>query len=307
MPAEAGETRHQIYVEECGNPNGIPVLFVHGGPGSGCNTNHRRFFNPSLYRIVLFDQRGCGRSKPYGCIDANTTQHLVQDIEYIRKQLNISDWILFGGSWGATLSLVYAKTYSHRVKALVLRGVFLARKEDILWVYGDQGAAKYFPEQWSALISSLGISKSQKPLSGFWNALFDNDSNRSIKHKKALCQWESCLVKLDSQLTEFDEHKLAQDLSKVIQLYYCINGCFLEGMPILESLGVLKQIPTYIVHGQYDMVCPPEQAWLLHQAMPHSVLNLVARSGHVADEPNILNSLIFLMDQLVESKFCADS
>nr|WP_194437833.1 prolyl aminopeptidase [Vibrio fluminensis] len=299
MPVGDGETRHQIYVEECGNPDGVPVLFVHGGPGSGCNVNHRRYFNPSLYRIILFDQRGCGRSKPYGCTDSNTTQHLVRDIEYIRKKLNISKWILFGGSWGATLSLAYARNYSDRVKALVLRGVFLARQEDILWVYGDQGAAKYFPEQWNKLMSSLATQKSQQPLLGLWQALVNNDPNQAAKVKRALCQWESCLVKLDSQPTEFDEHKLAQDLSKVIQLYYCINGCFLRDDPIIDSLDALKNLPIYIVHGQYDMVCPPEQSYFLHRTLPKSHMKMIPQSGHVADEPLILNYLVKIMDEIV--------
>lgn len=299
MDAAAGEQRHQIYIEQCGNPNGIPVVFLHGGPGSGCRPSHRRLFDPRKYRIILFDQRGCGRSTPYGCIKDNTSAHLVADMEQIRQQLKINKWILFGGSWGATLALLYARQYASRVAGLVLRGVFLGRKQDIDWVYGHSGAAKLFPQQWSELIRLLSSDEQVAPLENIYRHLQGQDAVVKLRLKIALEQWERQLVTLTPPSGQgiVDPEKLITDQSKLIQLHYCVHDCFIE-QPILSQPLSLTDVPCHILHGRYDMVCPLEQGWALSQRNRTFELDIIPLSGHVASEPLIQDALITLMDQL---------
>ncbi|OLQ86309.1 prolyl aminopeptidase [Vibrio panuliri] len=300
MPTSEGEVCHTIYVEESGNPNGVPVLFVHGGPGSGCSSNQRRFFNPLHYRIILFDQRGCGRSKPHGCIESNTTQHLIGDMDHIRQRLSIKQWIVFGGSWGATLSLAYAKVFPTAVIALILRGLFLARQQDIEWVYGNKGVAKFYPQAWAQLISCLDETEREDPLSSLWQKLNHPNLNVVVDTKLALERWECSLVKSDSSLDlKADCQQLRHNHAKRIQLYYCINHCFLDEMPLLQGLNVVKNVLTFVVHGENDMVCPSVQSWLFKQAVPQAHFTLVPLSGHLADEPLVLDHLISIMDSLV--------
>lgn len=299
MDAAAGEQRHQIYIEQCGNPNGIPVVFLHGGPGSGCRPSHRRLFDPRKYRIILFDQRGCGRSTPYGCIKDNTSAYLVADMEQIRQQLKINKWILFGGSWGATLALLYARQYASRVAGLVLRGVFLGRKQDIDWFYDHSGAARFFPLQWRQLMQLLSKEEQAAPLESIYRHLNGQDPVLKLKLKIALESWERQLVTLSpsSSKAGFDPELLAMDDSKLIQLHYCVHQCFIE-QPILSQPLPLNDVPCHILHGRYDMVCPIEQGWTLYQHNRTFELDIIPLSGHVASEPLMQDALITLMDQL---------
>lgn len=304
MRANEGETVHQIYVEECGNPNGIPIVFLHGGPGSGCRPSHRCLFDPHSYRIILFDQRGCGRSQPYGCLENNRTEYLINDLEQIRETLVIKQWIVFGGSWGATLALTYAQQYSKRVTALALRGVFLGRKSDVDWVYDHGGAAKIFPEAWQNLMSTLTPCERETPLRSFYTILLDSDTQRSGEVREALNQWERHLVRLASpahielKATTNRRDGDAKDAAKIIQLHYSLNECFISHRPILANMKMINTIPTFVIHGRYDMVCPLEQAWQLYQKNQNIELDVMPLSGHVAEEPEILEAILNLTDRL---------
>lgn len=297
MKAAKGEQCHQVYVEQCGNPQGMAVVFLHGGPGSGCQPSHRRMFDPDKYRIILFDQRGCGRSKPYGCIEDNTTAHLVADMEQIRQHLKIDRWIVFGGSWGATLGLVYAQQYASRIAGLVLRGVFLGRRQDIDWVYGHFGAAKLYPKQWAQLMSLLNQQEQVAPLESLYRHLTGHDAALQLKLKQYLTEWESQLVSLQARSPSQPVASVqrAADHSKLIQLHYCVHDCFIQ-QPILSRPLALHDVACHVIHGRYDMVCPLEQGWQLCQRNPTMELDIIPLSGHVASEPLIQDALINLMD-----------
>lgn len=293
LNAEKNKHDHYIYVEQCGNPSGIPVLFLHGGPGSGCKPSHRRYFDPKVYHIILFDQRGCGRSYPYGSLVDNTTAHLIKDIELIRQHLSINEWLIFGGSWGSTLGLNYAHYYPKNVSGLILRGVFLARQEDIDWVYTEKGAAKLFPNIWENLVQNLPVSKKAQPLNEIYQQLNSGDTNlvKDIFHK--LQHWETSLINWKSYIEMPNDSSAEFDcVPMIIQLYYSINKCFLEKTPILRLLANIQHIPTTIIHGRFDMVCPIEQAWVLKRELPEANLSIIEMAGHVANEPAIIDALI---------------
>ena len=284
---------HQLYVEQCGNPDGIPVVFLHGGPGSGCRPSHRCFFDPSLYHIILFDQRGCGRSRPKGLLANNTTAHLIEDIELIRQHLAIEKWLVFGGSWGTTLALTYAQHFADNVTGLILRGIFLARQQDIDWFYREKGAAKAYPEAWHYLVEHLPISQQAQPISTIYQQLSSDDSQLSNAMLKRIQFWEASLVYWQKRLT-LDDISTTEDekIAAIIQLYYSINQCFIEDNPILEHIDSIRHIPTKIIHGRHDMVCSVEQAWLLKQSWPEAELLIIEMAGHVASEPKIIDALI---------------
>jgi len=291
---------HELYVEQCGNPQGIPVVFLHGGPGSGCKEEHRCYFDPEVYHIILFDQRGCGRSKPLGKLLANSTIDLVNDIELIREKLHITRWLVFGGSWGATLGLLYSQSHNDRVLGLILRGVFLARNEDIDWVYGDKGAARIFPDAWSKLIEDLPLTNQTKLLSIIYQQLTSTDDEQSTRMFNKLQQWESTIVAVrqdNVKNTTANEKENSfvseeQKAASIIQLYYSLNLCFIDKTPILENTNAIQNIQTTIIHGRYDTVCPVEQSWLLSEKMPESELNIIPLAGHAANEPAIVDALI---------------
>ncbi len=289
-------TEHQIYVEQCGNPLGIPVIFLHGGPGSGCRPSHRCFFDPKRYHIILFDQRGCGRSRPLGELADNTTADLIHDMEVIRKHIGIKEWLVFGGSWGATLALAYAHHFTERVSGLILRGVFLARQQDIDWVYSENGAAKIFPEAWHNLIKDLPVSEQVKPLAAIYQQLTNDDLQQSNIMFTKLQHWEASLVYWQKAIN-IDEttQKASQANDKtpsIIQLYYSLNQCFIAKEPLLENIDNIRHIPTSIIQGRNDMVCPVEQAWQLKQHWPEVDLSIIGMAGHVANEPKIIDALV---------------
>lgn len=284
---------HELYIEECGNPDGLAVAFIHGGPGAGCENWHRQFFDPEVYRIVLFDQRGSGRSTPHASLDKNTTQHLVADMEQIRQHLGIDRWILFGGSWGSTLSLVYAQTHPGRVLGLILRGIFLCRPREIRWFY-QEGANRIFPDYWESFIEHIPEDERNDLLHAHYRRLIGEDEVARMASAKAWSIWEgrtSNLHPKKSVVDFFGSAHTALSLAR-IEAHYFVNHTFLESDQILKNAHTLQDIPGIIVHGRYDIVCPIESAWDLHKAWPQSILEIIPDAGHSASEPGIIDALV---------------
>ncbi|QBG37553.1 prolyl aminopeptidase [Litorilituus sediminis] len=288
------DQQHEIYVEECGNPNGQAILFIHGGPGGGCSTNDRRFFDPEKYRIVLFDQRGCGRSLPHGCLENNETKLLVEDIEKIRTKLNIDTWHVFGGSWGSTLSLVYAQTHPSRVEGLILRGIFLGRPEDTNWAFSGGGATRIFPDFWQEYLNELPEGTGQANVKAAYDIMTGDDKALALKVAKAWSIWEiRCCTLIPNQ--DFVDAATGDEAAWTLarhEAHFMINDCFLSDNQILANCDKIKDIPTTIVHGRYDIVCPFDNAFLLHKALPNSKLIVSEASGHASIEPNTKHHLI---------------
>ncbi len=285
--------RHTLYVEECGTPGGIPVLFVHGGPGAGCSPKHRCFFDPLVYHIVLFDQRGCGRSTPHADLTANNTDALVEDIEIIRNKLGIDKWVLFGGSWGSTLSLIYAERYPERVLALILRGIFLCRQQDLRWFYQD-GASHVFADYWQQFVAPIVPADRGDMVRAYYKLLTGANELARMGAAKAWSGWEAqcATLKPDAQLYEqFTDPRNALALAR-IEAHYFVNDAFLRPNQIIEDAHKLKGIPGVIVHGRYDMVCPFDNAFALHEAWPESDLQMIRDAGHSAMEPGITDALV---------------
>lgn len=284
---------HQLYIEECGNPDGLPVVFVHGGPGAGCEPYHRRFFDPNVYRIVLFDQRGCGRSTPHAELTGNTTQALVADMEVIRQHLKIDKWVVFGGSWGSTLGLVYAQTHPEAVLGLVLRGIFLCSRREIHWFYQD-GASRIFPDYWEDFLRPIPEAERGNLVEAYYKRLVGDDEVARMAAAKAWSLWEGRAATLQlskSVVDHFARPSTALSLAR-IECHYFMHDSFLEADQILSNAHRLADIPAIIVHGRYDIVCPAENAWALHRAWPQATLNLIAEAGHSASEPGITDALI---------------
>lgn len=290
---------HTIHVEECGNPDGVPVLFVHGGPGGGSDARSRRFFDPDFWRIVLFDQRGCGRSTPFAETAANTTWHLVADMEAIRSKLGIERWALFGGSWGSTLALAYAEKHPERVTGLVLRGIFLARESEFDWFY-YHGAPQIYPEHYPDFLAPVPASKRDDLIGAYEAMLHHPDGEVRERAAKAWSLWEaraSMLVPDEEMIRKFSEPEKAVPIAR-LEVHYFINRCFLEHDQLLRDIGRIRHLPGSIVQGRYDMVCPPEAAWALHKAWPEAEFEWVADAGHSAIEPGITAALVRATDRL---------
>jgi len=290
LPVSGG---HDLYIEESGNPDGIPVVFLHGGPGAGCESYHRQFFDPAAYRIVLFDQRGCGRSQPHAELCNNTTAALLEDIETIRETLGIAKWLVFGGSWGSTLALVYAETFPGRISGLILRGIFLCRKRDIHWFYQD-GASALLPDYWEDYVSLIDADERGDMVTAYYHRLTGADELARMAAAKAWSVWEgraSTLVPRTTVIDHFANPLTALSLAR-IECHYFMNDCYLEDNQILQQADRLHDIPGVIVHGRYDTVCPLEQAWLLREAWPQASLEIIADAGHSATEPGIVDALL---------------
>lgn len=284
---------HNIYVEESGNPDGQPILFLHGGPGGGCGAKQRRFFDPKYYRIILFDQRGCGKSTPLGETKENTTKDLISDIETIRKHLNIKKWILFGGSWGSSLALAYGVRYPEYLIGLILRGVFLSREKELDWFLKD--VDQFFPEHYELLLNHKDNINKDNLLEEYTRLVFGNNFNIAKKASVAWNKFEGSVLKLlpTSDLSDNKEINYEFELARAkVQLHYINNLCFIDGEKILNKVEVLKNIPVEIIQGRYDMVCPPKTAYDLKQRLPHSQLVIIADAGHSASEDGTLSSLI---------------
>jgi len=284
---------HNIYVEESGNPDGQPILFLHGGPGGGCGAKQRRFFDPKYYRIILFDQRGCGKSTPLGETKENTTKDLISDIETIRKHLNIKKWILFGGSWGSSLALAYGVRYPEYLIGLILRGVFLSREKELDWFLKD--VDQFFPEHYELLLNHKDNINKDNLLEEYTRLVFGNNFNIAKKASVAWNKFEGSVLKLlpTSDISDNKEINYEFELARAkVQLHYINNLCFIDGEKILNKVEVLENIPVEIVQGRYDMVCPPKTAYDLKQRLPHSQLVIIADAGHSASEDGTLSSLI---------------
>lgn len=284
---------HQLYVEESGITDGLPVIFLHGGPGSGSSPYHRRFFDPDRYRIVVFDQRGCGRSSPHAGLSHNTTRDLVNDIEKIRQELQIGQWLVFGGSWGSSLALAYAQQYPERVLGLILRGIFLCRNRDIQWFY-QAGASEILPEAWERFIRPIPEPERTDMVSAYYKRLTGDDEAQRMSAAKAWSIWEGTAATLRQDATtvaRFSDPKTALALAR-IENYYFVNHCFFEENQLLAGAGALRDIPGVIVHGRYDVVCPVSQAWALHNVWRRAELNIIEDAGHAATEPGIRRALV---------------
>jgi len=289
---------HQMYWEESGARHGVPMLFLHGGPGAGAAPNHRRFFDPAYYRIVIFDQRGAGRSTPLGALEDNTTAHLIGDIEALRHHLGIERWMIFGGSWGSTLALAYAQAHPHHCLALILRGVFLARPSEIDWFLNGMG--RFFPEHWQALAQHLPAEERGDLLTHYNRRLVDPDPAIHMPAARAWSRYEgSCSTLLASAetVTDFERDDMALGLAR-IEAHYFVNNSFLRPGELLDNIGRIRDIPGFIVQGRYDMVCPPITAALLADAWPIAELEICPESGHSSMEPRIRSALIAVTNRL---------
>lgn len=290
---------HEIYFEESGNPKGKPAVFFHGGPGGGTDPKHRQFFDPARYRIVLFDQRGCGKSTPHASLEDNTTWTLVEDAERLRQHLKISKWQVFGGSWGSTLALAYAEKYPEAVSELVLRGIFLLRRKEIEWFY-QGGANELFPDTWENYLKPIPPSERSDLLSAYHKRLTSPDRSVQREAARAWSIWEASTSKLfpDAEFIEgFGEEEFALAFARIECHYFMNRGFFPTDNYLIENVGKLRHIPSVIVQGRYDVVCPMDSAWALHRAWPEAEFTLVPDAGHSAFEPGIAKALIAATDK----------
>ena len=292
--------RHSVYFEESGNPNGKPVVFLHGGPGGGTDAKMRQYFDPAVYRVVLFDQRGCGKSTPHASLEDNTTWHLVADIEKLRAHLGLERWQVFGGSWGSTLALAYAVSHPERVTELVLRGIFLLRRQEIAWFY-QRGASAAFPDYWEDYLAPIPEAERGDLMTAYYKRLTSDDAAVRAEAARAWSVWEGRTSKLfpDPSFVE----RFAGDAFSLafarIEAHYFVNQGFLpyDGWLLDQAEAKLGAIPTVIVQGRYDLVCPMESAWALKKRMPHAELVVVADAGHSATEPGIAKALVAATDR----------
>lgn len=291
--------RHTLYIEESGNPNGLPLLFLHGGPGGGFAPVHRRLFDPQKFHAVLFDQRGAGKSTPHADLEENTTWDLVADIEKIRKQLGIQQWLVFGGSWGSTLALAYAQAHPASVSGLILRGIFLCRPEEITWFY-QRGCDWVYPDFWEEFVAPVPQAERHDMVAAYYRLLTHSDPAIRVRAAQAWSRWEGATCKLipnQQVIAVFEEEEKALAMAR-IECHYFVNHCFFtEPNQLLKQAHRIQHIPTWIVHGRYDVVCPVKNAWELYQVLPQSKLCIVPDAGHAFDEPGILKALLQALEE----------
>ena len=289
---------HVIYVEQCGNPNGLPVVVFHGGPGGGCSPMMRRYFDPSVYRIILFDQRGCGRSRPHASVVNNTTWHLVSDIELIRQTLDIKHWIVFGGSWGATLALVYAQAHPHSVTQLVLRGVFLSTRRELNWFY-QGGVSAFWPELWEQFVGLIPDNERDNIIAAYHRRLFSGDRTVEVQYARAWASWENALASIDNEgPAGSGPAEYARAFAR-LENHYFVNDCFLnEHQQILQNMDKIAHIPGVIVQGRYDMICPPVSAYNLSRQWPASEISMISKAGHALSERGVSSQLVQTMNKI---------
>ena len=290
---------HELYFEESGNPKGKPVVFVHGGPGGGTEAKHRRYFDPRKYRIILFDQRGCGKSTPHASIVDNTTWDLVDDMEILRKEMKVEKWQVFGGSWGSTLAIAYAETFPERVSELVLRGIFLLRQKEIDWFY-QSGASAIFPDAWEPYLNAIPEKERHDMVSAYYKRLTSSDKNIQLQAAKAWSIWEGSTSQLFPEadfISHYGDSEFAIAFARV-ECHYFINKGFMKtDGQLLNDVGKIRHIPGVIVQGRYDVVCPLDSAWALHRAWPEAELIIVPDAGHSAFESGISKALIAATDK----------
>jgi proline iminopeptidase len=293
---------HELYAEESGNPQGIPVLFVHGGPGGGSQPDHRRFFDPSWYRIVLFDQRGCGHSSPCIKPEDNTTSHLIEDIETLRNYLSINEWVLFGTSWGSALSVLYAQAYPSKVKSLILCGITLCRDKELNWLYQEGGASRVFPEAWADFIAHIPENEHHNLLKAYYDRLHGSDELARMGAAKAWAQWHAICGSLQPnphRVSELMQPHLAISLAKT-QTHYFMNKAFLKPNQLLNEVDKLNNLTSIIIHGRYDVLCPVDNAYALHRVWPGSELQIVRDAGHTSSDPGNVNALVTATNQIAQ-------
>ena len=302
-PYNSGHLRvsqlHEIYYEECGNRQGKPALFIHGGPGAGAGKDSRRFFDPKRYRIVLFDQRGCGRSRPHASLEENTTWHLVEDIEKLREHLGIERWLVFGGSWGSTLALAYAQSQPKRVTELVLRGIFMLRKAELLWFY-QEGASALFPDRWEHYIQLIPTAERNDLIGAFHRRLTSGDRATQLAAARAWSVWEAATSYLfvnEDNVRRWSDEEFALAVARIECHYFVHGGFFHAEDQLLIRIGTIRHIPAVIVQGRYDVVCPMMSAWDLHKAWPEADFRIVPDAGHSAFEKGIVHELITATDR----------
>ena len=290
---------HTLYYEQSGNPEGKPVVFLHGGPGGGSDPKQRRFFDPTKYRVVLFDQRGCGKSTPHACLEANTTWDLVADIERLREHLGIDRWQVFGGSWGSTLALAYAQTHPQRCTEIILRGIFMLRAKELSWFY-QEGTSRLFPDAWEKYLEPIPEAERGDLIQAYHKRLTSEDATVRQEAARAWSVWEgsTSFLYVDPKHVE---HTAEDDFSLAfarIECHYFVNGGFLDHPDqLLRNIDRIREIPAVIVQGRYDVVCPAESAWELHRAWPEAELQIVPDSGHSAFEPGITDQLVRATDR----------
>jgi len=285
---------HELYYEECGNPQGKPVVFLHGGPGAGINAAARRFFDPKTYRVILFDQRGAGKSRPHASTDDNTTWKLVEDIETLRVFMGVERWQVFGGSWGSTLALAYAQKHPERVSELVLRGIFLLRHQEIQWFY-QQGASSVFPDHWENFLAPVPEAQREDMVASYARLLSSPDREERLHAARAWSLWEgvtSNLEMADAGVTQFAADDFALALARIEVHYFVNNGFFDDPDQLLRDIDIIRHIPTVIVQGRYDLVCPMVSAWDLHNVWPEAGFFVVPDAGHSSFEPGIIHELV---------------
>jgi proline iminopeptidase len=294
---------HTLYYEQCGNPEGRPVVFLHGGPGGGIISDYRRFFDPAAYRIVLFDQRGSGRSTPHAELEENTTWNLVEDIETLRAHLRIEDWHVFGGSWGSTLALAYAQTYPGRVRSLTLRGIFLCREKEIRWFY-QEGASWIFPDVWEEFERVIPVEERTDFVSAYYRRLTSEDAAVRLDAARAWSVWEGSTSKLlfdYAMIEKMADPDFALAFARIECHYFMNKAFFPTDNYLIENVGKIRHIPAVIVQGRYDAVCPIRSAWELHRAWPEATFRVVPDAGHSATEPGIIAALVEATDGFKES------
>ena len=290
--------RHSVYFEESGNPDGKPAVFVHGGPGGGANPSDRCFFDPDKYRVVLFDQRGCGRSTPHADLVDNTTWDLIADMEQLRNHLGIERWLVFGGSWGSTLSLAYAQTHPMRVSELILRGIFLLRDEDIQWFY-QEGASALFPDRWEQFIDPIPEEERGDLVGAYYQRLCSEDESIRLRAARAWSQWEGSTISLypsPARTEAFGGEKFATAFARIECHYFVNKGFLADERALLRNIEPIRHISCVIVQGRYDVCTPMRNAWALHRAWPEAQLRIVTDAGHTAGEPGIVHELVTATD-----------
>jgi proline iminopeptidase len=290
---------HTLYVEESGNPNGLPVVFLHGGPGGGCKPHHRSFFNPEKYRIIISDQRGAGRSTPAGETKQNNSDLLIEDLELIRDRLAVNSWLLYAGSWGATLALLYAQKFPEIILGLILRGSFLARQRDLDWFTQD-GVSRIYPDYWQRLEAFVGGNKDV--VSAIHQGLMSEDKQLQLQSAREWGLWGGAVAlgaAFDPVLLENEPVSLSELNQAKIELHYAVNDYFIEENQILNNCDKISHLPTILVHGRNDLVCPLESAWELHERLPNSELNILSNAGHLADGEEMIDALVNATDEML--------
>ena len=293
---------HEVYIEQCGEPSGIPVVFLHGGPGSGCKSDHRRFFDPARYNIVLIDQRGAGRSRPFGGVDNNDTWALLDDMERVRERFEIDAWVLFGGSWGASLALAYAEKLPARVLGMVLRGTFLARQCDIDW-FVNEGASHFLPREWRAFAERIGSADDRAMIDVLHDGVFSPDPALVERTARAWEAWSGAVVmfSIDHPGANANGDLSAAIAKTRIEMHYAKHHYFLDENQLLNEAHRLPRVPTTIVHGARDLTCTADAAWAIHTAIPGSTLEILRTAGHLSSESPMTDALIRASDAMAKA------